>query len=1245
MLRIFLLGGFALFEAESPLPSIPGAAARSLFAYLLTYRERPHTRDLLAGTFWPDLPDAAARRRLSQALWRIRKALAPLDPLRTEGNTVQIDPGLPLWLDIEELEKLRNWDPAKLVDWELESGAGSQSTNLPISQLGEFLAGYYDDWVIVERERLREMYLEVLARLVEGFKARGNYERALTYARRLAEADPWREGAHREAMRLLHLLGRDAEALAQFETCRRVLAEELDVEPSPETVALAAEIAAAADLPAPVWLPAAARPAREVPLVRSDRLPLVGRASELADLLRGVEAAAEGRGGLTLLYGEAGVGKTRLVQELAHNAEWRGLQVVWGRCYELIAPPAYQPLVEALRAGLDALRRAPLEPPWQAELSRLLPELAGDAPLPPPLSPAEERRRLLEAIARGFLALAATTPGLLLLEDAQWMDLSSLEALRYLLPRLCDAPLAVVVTVRSEDLVGPQAGALTALENTRLVHRLDLGRLDLEGTGALVQRALDLTHPAPLFSARLHAETEGNPFFLLETLRTLMDEGLLQQDAAGEWHTPWDEATRDYAELPLPPGVAQSIERRLARLPPPLDQMVDLAAVVGREVSFDLWRQAGGWEEEALLAAGDELCVWGLLCPADPPADYAFAHAQIRRVAYERLSSPRRRLYHRRVAEALSRLAPDEPAVLAYHWSRAEVWDRAAEAHQQAGDRARAVYAYAEAAAHYGAALDALERLPGPPDRERLFALHLVREEVLAQQGERAAQLADLIALADLAERLDDDRRRIEVMLRQADYHLDVSELDQAGDWIEQALRLARSVGDRSFEARGLALLGDLQMYHGDMAASLEKKRQSLALYRALGDRAGEARLLDACGTTAQMAGDDAAGSDYLEQALALYRALGDRRGEIHALYVLGRHARNRGDLGAARRYGTWALEEVRRMGHRNGEAYHRLELGNLYRTVGDYEAARTMLQEAAAIFEQVGGKRGRGYAIFDLSLTHHYLGQEDRALALCRQGQEIMAAVGDRWGQAGGLTYLGLIREGRGELTAAAEAFAQALALKQEIEQVAWSQEDRAGLARIALAQGQIETALAHARQGLTWLRDKGLEGIEHPMQVYLSLWQVLVAAGEQAEADRLLTEAYRRVMDRAGRLEDETTRRSFLENVAENRAIVAAYRRLGRQTARLPRADAPRGRPLRDDEYVTVAWTPTAPEDDEISPKIARRRHRLLRLLREAEEQGASPTVDDLAKALAVSPTTLKRDLAALRREGHPLKTRGSR
>ncbi|MBN1659658.1 MAG: pre-peptidase C-terminal domain-containing protein [Anaerolineae bacterium] len=159
--------------------------------------------------------------------------------------------------------------------------------------------------------------------------------------------------------------------------------------------------------------------------------------------------------------------------------------------------------------------------------------------------------------------------------------------------------------VRTEDLAGPQAAALTTLENTRLPRRLDLARLDLDETAELVRQALDLTEAAPRFSARLYAETEGNPFFVIEALRGLMDEGLLRRNAGGVWSTPWDEATQDYAELPLPGGVVQSIQRRLDRLPTPLAEALGLAAVLGRGVAFDLWQKVAGWPEGDLLAAGD----------------------------------------------------------------------------------------------------------------------------------------------------------------------------------------------------------------------------------------------------------------------------------------------------------------------------------------------------------------------------------------------------------------------------------------------------------------------------------------------------------------------------------------------------------------------------------------------------------------------------------------------------------------
>jgi predicted ATPase len=314
-----------------------------------------------------------------------------------------------------------------------------------------------------------------------------------------------------------------------------------------------------------------------------------------------------GNGGLTVLYGEAGVGKSRLLRELADNAAWRGVQTAWGRCYEM-ASAAYQPFVEVLRACLPALNASRLASVWRACLAQLLPELAGDGGPLSLLPPDEERRRLLEAIGQALVALAETTPHLLLLDDTHWIDLASLEVLRYLLPRLADSRLLVVITIRGEELTGQTEAELWAMEDTRLSHRLELRRLDATATGELVQRALGLEQPAPRFSARLYAETEGNPFFIVEALRTLVEEGLLVRDEAGVWSTPWDDSTQDYAELPLPAEVAHSIERRLARLPSPLGQALDLAAVIGRSLDFRLWLAASGWEEEPLLAAADELC-------------------------------------------------------------------------------------------------------------------------------------------------------------------------------------------------------------------------------------------------------------------------------------------------------------------------------------------------------------------------------------------------------------------------------------------------------------------------------------------------------------------------------------------------------------------------------------------------------------------------------------------------------------
>lgn len=1277
VLRIYLFGGLRLAWDDEPIGLPAGAIACSLLAYLAAYQDRAHTRNLLAGTFWPDLPDDAARRRLSQALWHIRRALGPQPVLRSEAESIQIDPNAPVWIDSHEFEKACTQATSAAVPAmeTLKSGIALYR--------GEFLAGYYEDWVLLERERLRNLYLAALSRLVSGYKSRGEYEKALIHAQTLLSQEPWSEEARREAMRLLHLLGRSAEALRQYETCRQLLKDELEAEPDPETQALAAEIAERAGLEAPPWLPATARPGLAPLLERPDRLPLVGRKTELAELLRLAEAAGRGAGGMALLYGEAGVGKTRLLTELAQNAQWRGLQIAWGRCYELSGPPAYQPLVEIFRADLPALNESGIEAPWRSELARLLPELAG-GDTPPELKPEEEQRRLLEAVTQGFLALGKTAPRLILLEDVHWMDQASLAALRYLLPRLVNTRLLFVLSVRDNELSSQHVKALGTLQNTRLPRRLDLRRLDQEESAELVQHALALEQPPPLFSARLYSETEGNPFFITETLRALMDEGLLYQDAGGAWSTPWDNATDDYNAMPLPGSLAQSIQQRLERLPVQLAEALSLAAVIGRGVPFNLWQQASNLPEGDLLQAGDELCSRGLLLSAEnttlvtqiADSDYIFSHDQIRRVVYERLAPPRRRSYHRRVAQALTLLSPGKPEALAYHWSAAQVWDQAAAYHQQAGERARQVYALDEALNHYMQALEALERLPGAPDLSRLYALHLGCEKVYDLRGARQNQSDELAALTKLAEALGDDRRHAETALRQARQADLTSDFPKTIVAASQAVELARSAGDATIETESHMEWGWALLLQGEHAAAQAQFAEALALARATNLRRLQADGLHGLGTICLVTGDYNAAKDYFYQVLEIAKQIDIRPRQASALANLGYMATAQGDHASSKAYNQQALYIHRQTGDQRGAALTMQNLADAFLADGDYAAARSCLEQALTIQqitqakENVGGILGamgllfhklgdyeqalqyytQAMEIFDelgirwyqgqnlafLSLLHHHLGKNQSALHLSQQGLEIAREISDKLAQGWLLDAQGHALVGLGHLEQAVHAYQLALNIRQEQDEPQKAAESLAGLARIALSQGDLTAALEHIEALLRIHESHGLAGANEPMRVYLTCYQVLEACHDP-RASNILNYAYAELSKQKAHIQDEALERSFVENVAANRELLAAYQACQDQQVQvsLPIIGTRGGRALRPDEYIQVTWTVSSPEDALITDKTERRQQRLLRLLKEAQEQGAAPTYEHLALALGAGLRTIKRDMAFLRQQ----------
>lgn len=1279
VLQIRLFGGLDLAWDGVSIPLISSSTSRSLLAYLVTYRDRPHTRDLLAGTFWPDLPDATARRRLSQAGWHIRRALAPHSILSMEGDTIQFKPDTPVWIDHAEFTRCY-----RLLVEEAATKSLEQSKLCVEYYRGEFLAGYYDDWILSEREQLRNMYLAVLRWLAEGYKSQGQYENALIFADRLANENPWSEEGVHEVMRLYHLLGRNAEALKQYENLRHMLTEEMGVEPSPDTKALAVEIASYPEAREAPWLPSAALPSQAPLLEHPDRIPLVGRKVQLAAILNQLEAAARGEGGMFIIYGEMGIGKTRLLQELALNAQWRGIRNAWGRCYELTGPPAYQPLVEVFRTNLPALSEPTLEQLWRAELARFLPELATDI-APTTLKPEDEQNRLLEAISRGFQAFSKSTPYLVILEDAHWMDPSSLASIRYLLPRLEVMRLLLVISARRSELSGHQAEIINALENTRLPHCMELDRLNLDETSELVQRCLELEHPPPHFGARLYAETEGNPFFLTETLRTLLDEGLLYRDESGVWSTPWDDSPQGYAELPLPKGIAQSIKRRLERLPSPVRKALNLAAVIGRGVSFELWLKAADLSEAELLTAGDDLCRRGMLSHATPGVhpkeDYTFVHDQIRRVTYDQLAPPRLRFYHRRVAEALFQLVPEKVEALAFHWTTAGIWDKAMNCHQKAGERASAMYANDEAVEHYSKALEVLEHLSGPPDLERIYEIRLALVKLYDLLGNRQMQTQELVKMSELSEEMGDVRRRAEVFLLQAklaartsDYSTSIAASRQAirlarlsrcvtieaeSCWelgwafllqgeraksrsqFERSLTLARSTGMRSLEAEGLHGLGTISLITCEYPKAKEYFHQVLNLGRQPEFQRTIGKSLSNLGYIATAQGDHAASKSFGEQALKIYREIGDQRGVAIVIQNLSDELQAEGDFKKAKTYleEALAIQEAIQARENAGETLR--SLGLLFHQLGDYSKAKECYEKALAIFNEAGIRYYQSETLAFLSLLYHHQGNNLVAVEMSLKGLNIAEEIADRLAQGWLLDSLGHARTGLGELKQAAEAYQQSLELRRKQDETHKATEPLAGLARVALIQGNISDAKEYVEEILCIEKTKSLDGTSEPFRIYLTCFQVLEACRDP-RAESILASAYEKLNKIRSNIDDEALERSFMENVAANREINAVFqemrsRRLGSMVqVKLPRAEIPHGRPLRDDKSVTITWTVSAPEDENIRGKIMQRQHRLMRLLQEARSQGADPTYDNLAEALRVTRRTIERDMAVLRQRG---------
>jgi DNA-binding SARP family transcriptional activator/predicted ATPase len=720
-LSLSCLGPFQVTLDGQPVTKFKSVKVRALLAYLAIEAGRPHPREVLAGLLWPDWPDRDALANLRSALSGLRRAIGDRDAsppfLLITRDTLQFNAVSDHRLDVAAFLELITL--AELPGLE-------EAVRL---YRGAFLEGFsvgdsppFEEWALFTRERLARQMSAALHRLAEGYEQRGEYARARSFARRQVELEPWDEGAHRQLMRALALDGQRSAALTQYETCRRLLAEELDVEPAPETIGLYEQIrsgALGARAPSPPSPPSHAPrllPFLEGTVPQVETPPFVARERELARLDRFLDLALAGQGRVAFVTGEAGSGKTTLIQEFARRAQeaHADLIVASGNCNahtgigdpylplrEILTlltgdvearwaagamtreqavrlwntlPLAAEALVEAgpdlvgtfvpsgalLQRSLDAVQGTGGDG-WLARLRALADGRGIGSATPNP-----QQSDLFEQYSRVVHALARRGPLVLVVDDLQWADMGSVSLLFHLGRQLAGSRILIVGAYRPEEVALDRDGARHPLEPVvnelqRLFGNVTVN-VDQAERRDFVEAVLD-SEPNRLgvpFREMLYRQTRGHPLSTIELLQGMQERGDLVQDDEGRWV---EGPALDWETLPV--RVEATIAERIGRLAEPLQATLRVASVEGEDFTAEVLARVLETDGRKMVQRlSSELDRRHRLVRAQAiersgsrrVSRYRFRHSLFQKYLYDTLDQVERAYLHEDVGNALEEL-------------------------------------------------------------------------------------------------------------------------------------------------------------------------------------------------------------------------------------------------------------------------------------------------------------------------------------------------------------------------------------------------------------------------------------------------------------------------------------------------------------------------------------------------------------------------------------------------------------
>lgn len=1058
-------------------PQALPAKAQALLAYLAVRPGRRHSRDKLATLLWPAAGDEHARQSLRQALVMLRRVLGRHALLLADHREVALE-APDLDVDVVRFEELAREGSAEARERAVELYQGDLLEGIRVMEPP------FDEWLVGERERLRELATETLGKLLGDQRSAGLVEPGIRTAMRILTLDPANEIAHRELMRLFERRGRRGEALRQYRLCVDALQRELGVEPQAETRRLYQEIVRAERVP-PVR--ASPRPTRRraqrtppAPELLGDparqSAPLIGRDSELKLLDRALDAFARGAGRLVVLLGEAGIGKTSLLEALETEARRRGVRCHLGRSYLSEQVLAFTPWIDALRADVmdDPALPARLGRAWAEELARLFPDL--DTGTAAHARDSAEPVRLFEAMTRLVSCLAADHPRLIMLEDMHWADEMSLRLLAFIARRIGGARALVVATVREEELAGAPmlSGVLAELGADPRVDRVLLPPLSRQQTavlvGALARAGTDAGVVAGLAND-VFATSRGNPFIVVETMRAVADGSVTEGSVGGV----------------LPDRVRELIAGRLERLDERRQGLLATAAVIGREFDFALLREAAEIDEAAAAEEIEALVRRRFLRVVGERFD--FVHEHVREVAYRQLLPPRRVLQHAAVSRAIERLhAPrlhEHVERLAHHAFLGELWEKAVAYGRDAGHIAAERSGSAQASVCFARALQALARLPETRETLELgIVLRQLRTGHHFALGERAAYLERVDEMVALAERLGDERWLARVGATRANALWFAGENRAALESGVRAVALAETVADAHTLVHATLNLGLICNTVGDYrqaaarlsraaeltAGEMARERLGRTLYPAVNSRAEMARAL------ADLGQFDAA-TVAIEEAIRIAESLKHSTTLLVARMDHGHVLLCRGDLSRAIPSLEACFRELQAAGHTGFASGAAGMLGYARAMTGHQGDGILLIREALGHAAQ--GRRTRE-ALFTTYLSEALLlaRQPEEAATVAERALSMSLERCERGTEARTRHVLGEIVATRVDEdgSAAERHYREALALAGELGMRPLAALCHLALARFGRQRGERKTRGRHLITAMAMFRELGM-------------------------------------------------------------------------------------------------------------------------------------------------------------------------